>query len=714
MGSKERISGGETGDVDKQRLIEALEKINRIAPGELCALSVEDVGILIAFVAGREAAGALSSAERRLHDRIRKAVEQWRRCPPNPPGVPGRENRSQYALRAAIDKVLGEDFDSLTADETALLRATHAGVTQRKKKDKQSKRLAHILTKVVAALDARGAMVQEAPLFSTYEAAATEATRSSGRTNRIDPDAEFRNKVPSPVSLLDGIVTQVNARVFEYKGETIVEGNLPNDVLLRVMGGGLTVNGLATGHAVVDGDIHVAGNAQGGTLISRHGDIRVDRALLGVSLIAKRGDVHCAYAESPRTLFAWDALTIEGALVGGRAYASALAVKDEISGAEVHCCGAVHAGAMRASSLGTNVIVLRRQLTCDDYGRPTDEDTQNRRRRLTQLELEISATTIMYRFTRMLIQGCYRTALFYLLGGANNAQKLLELQGLQAKSLHLRQLLVLIEGIAPHFEALVHPERAAQEQDTEEVQSETLQALKYLKEEIQLFPDEYGPVHRRYLLDRCKQIESLLIQLSTARDQSDTSWREGLERAQARWLGVLRDCERDIEVLRQTTLLDPTLMRRLDAQPEELQDFLKKQRDYFLAQGSQEELKRAQSPLLRLLELAAGRYERNVEAAVSRVKLYEVEAASLRDALEEDAAVRFGAGENTCFVQSEWFDEGTVISATDDRRTGIDAPVAETIAVSAGSAGPGLYRLANGQIRRESHHPSKTAASTSR
>lgn len=711
MGRVGRLFRGELGHVDKQRLIEALEKITRMAPGELCGLSVEDVGILLAFLSGRESQANLTATERRLHDRIRKAIERWRSCPPTPPGVPGRENRSQYALRLAIDKVLDENFDSLTANETALLRATHAGVTQRKKKDEQNKRLAHILTKVVAALDARGATVQHAPLFSTFEEAATEVTRQSGRTNHVDPDAAFRDKVHSPVSLLDGIVTQLNARVFEYKGDTVVDGNLPNDVLLRVVGGGLTVHGLATGHAIVDGDIRVDGNVQGGTLISRNGAIQVDRVLLGASLIAKSGDINCNYAESPRTLFAWDALTIDGALVGGRTYAATVNVKEEISGAEVHSCGAVQAGAVRTAAM-PSVVVLRRQLTCDDYGRPTDEDTHNRRRRLTQLELEISSATNIYRFTRMLIQGCYRTALFYLLGGASNAQKLLELQGLQAKSLHLRQLLVLIEGVAPHFEALVDPERTGRDEDTEEVQAETLQALKYLKEEIQLFPDEYGAVHRRYLLDRCKQCESLLVQLSDARDQHGADWRERLEHAQGRWHGVLRDCERDIEVLQQATLLDPALMQQLDTQPEGLQEYLKTQRDHFLSQGTQDELKRAQSPLLRLLEQAAGRYERNVEAAVSRVKLYQIEAASLRAALAEDAAVRFGAGDNTCYVKSGWFDEGTVITASDDRRKGIDAAVAESIAVSASSTGPGLYRLVNGQVRRETQRQKKTAEPT--
>ena len=136
--------------MDKSQLQAVLARINAAPIGGEVPLTVEDAGLLHAFVTVRQRAGDLSARERALLNRVIGVLKAWKQ-----PGETdeGSQRRQQMLLRKAIDKAQQNLWPAMHADEVALLQSTRQMLDGLVSKSKGNERLLALLNDLLKRYD---------------------------------------------------------------------------------------------------------------------------------------------------------------------------------------------------------------------------------------------------------------------------------------------------------------------------------------------------------------------------------------------------------------------------------------------------------------------------------------------------------------------------------------------------------------------------------
>jgi hypothetical protein len=352
-------------------------------------------------------------------------------------------------LREAISKVQESRFDSVTEEEIKLIRATHDIFAKRNiNKTDPSIRLMSLLQSTLTILDEHQhelTGIKDNSIFNTASPTASGSQPTTVTNNLMAEDA-FEDIQLTSMRTIEEIELDINVRIFEYDGETIISGDILSNVLVKVTNGGITINGFVSGYVVVDNNINIHGNIQVGGLITNTGFITLERSLMGATLISKSGSINCDHLESPEGVFAWDALTIQGPCLGGISTSENIIVEGKITSTELRTCGHIQAQCLNTSSRSQTIICLLNNISCEDYNRKLNEQLKDKSRQVAELNKNIISAKEADQHTYYLIHNAYRTGLFYLLGGIESANTAVDLQGKQVKALYLRQLVAFAES----------------------------------------------------------------------------------------------------------------------------------------------------------------------------------------------------------------------------------------------------------------------------
>ena len=446
----------------------------------------------------------------------------------------------------------------------------------------------------------------------------------------------------------------------------------------------------------------IKGNVQGGVIVSTHGDIEVERALVRSRLIAKTGNVRCQHIEDADCVFAWQTIAVSGAVLGGRLYGAAIRVGEKVSSGELHSCGQIDAPTFEVASRTAPIICLRKRLTCMDYGRSIDEATTARQKRVRQLQGQMELAEASNQFAQQLIHSSFRTALFYLVGKVENAQMVYDLQGLQLRSLYLRELIVIAESVGNFYGALI--DEAREDTDSAEVfRKDALRTLRRIRKSVEGLPAEFGPSHRLYLLSRCEQFRAMADQIHQEylRASGHDGTRDLLRNTLNEWWRILSGCESDIEDIVRRCSISPDLLGRMNGDAEELEALLAELVLQRVSGPDVEGRKRAQSPLLRILQDQVERYRRGVVQNQDLINAAREELDATREALAENSAVLYGdALPGDCCVQSKAFGRGVIVTTSVRRTEGTHADRGEVIVISEDIQRPTTFKLTNRTIQR--------------
>ena len=701
--------------MDKASLAAALEKIQSHSQEQPCTLAPEESKSLHVFVDSREKAPDLSEKEKNLLKKILAVLRAEDEVASSNGDKKELERRSRNTLRDAIDKAKAGNWQELSRAEIGLMRDTRKTLESRgDKATDKDKRLIGIFNTVLAKYDEfvaahpESAIEDEDSPSDTDEPGENENSSARSSTadvvNTLDAKTAFSDKIKSHMSVLEDVRVDINVRAFEFEGETLLNGDVPTDVLLQIRDGGITVEGLVSGNVVASGDVTIKGNVQGGTVISKGGSISLKRGMLNSMLIAKKGSVTCQHLETPSCVFAWDTLSVEEAVLGGSISARTIHVAGKIASGKIHSCGEVSVGSFEIAQNAAPVVCLLDSLNCEDYLRTFDTTTSERRLRLEQLDINIETATHMDKFTNQLIKNSYRTALFYLLGGVKSAMLASGLQGLNTLSVFLRQILSVAESVVKYYRSAPAPAEDEHRKEGDKFRDENIEALKIVRKEVEGLPDEFGSTNRRYLLDRCIRLNAMILKLHREylELRAESYLRGVFNTSLTEWRGSLGTCDREIRTTIQKFGLESQVLERIESEHDSLSQMLEEVIQEKLQSDYSEDVQRARSPLVRILQEAAARNARSIEKSGKLAREAREERDKIREELREDSAVLFGDSKpGACFVRAKNFARGTVLTTKRGDVEGFDSNLGKVIVIVDDVTNETTFILEGQLIRRQ-------------
>jgi signal transduction histidine kinase len=697
--------------MDKTVLQAVLAKINAAPADAAVPLSSEEAGLLDAFVAVRQKSGELNERERALLARVGRVLAAWKALSPH---TEDRDRRQQWTLRRALDRALQDKHAVLNSEELYLLQSTQQSLASKAELSKADERMLRMLEETLHR-------------YRIHQAAMDEAASSSPRSfpygdgqawadligavpperatplNRLQAGDYFHGVTPAPVEFVGGCQVAMTVRTFEVTGPTHITGDVPSDVLLRVKQGSVTIEGFVTGHIVADGDIIIEGNAQGGWVVATRGSIVLHKALVGARVVAEGGAVWCTSVESAAHVYGWKGVAVHTSALSTQLAGRSVWVGEKLGGTVVEVCGPVAARAVESANQAPSVLCLQHEICSEVYGRYITDDMRAMRRTVGLHERSIESSTRLARFVRRLNQNCYRTAIFYVVGGVDAASVAAEFQDLQGLALHLDELTEIGETVARYYERVFAAGSTIGPEDVDFFTSEMAKSLAYLSQQAETMAREFQS-RQHSVITQC--IESCARSLRFVHKHAGTA------RGQTHFREVFLSHIRDWQALRaKTTKRVEDLMTRFDVPPE-LLERVQRESDT-LDQLLQEVLfaaksdaasgatTHAQPALIRVLLATVERNRKSIHTVQGHVDLARHEAARLRTQLAEMTVVQFADPRpGAVYVEAEQYEPGTVITTALELRQGIDGTLREVIVIGRPPENATRFVLEKNVLRR--------------
>ena len=328
-----------------RRLIEHIISL----PDELLpSLSIQDAAIChLCLIKGRVGIEGIPGAER-----IQSRIDQWLgTARPIPRWSEGR--RTQTLLRELIERVQADAVDAMTRDELELMEAVYAFAVSAQ----YSESFEHIRQLVAPIRPRIAACLAKLPPVAGLPTL-------SKRYLIVLPEDVLRAP-PRDIRVLAGVQLHARGPVLAHSGHVRVLGDVPDGTTLVVEHADCVVDGCVLGRVAVSGSCEIAENISG-VVISRNGDIRAANAVDNSFVVAKRGRVYCRRLTGARLVFAGDALHVAENVSRSCLFSPSVIVDGVLNSGHVHA--SVSISAARFGADGAINLVLRRGLSCRDYG----------------------------------------------------------------------------------------------------------------------------------------------------------------------------------------------------------------------------------------------------------------------------------------------------------------------------------------------------------
>ncbi len=371
--------------------------------------------------------------------------------------------RSNNALRAAIDVFLVSDFARVPPCDVQLLQATLARLQQMDESGDGSTNQARLAQLIMKCLENYNAWIVEHPPETVVPVKADYIIDSPPPTETLAPEEPvdssdggitldiqgLLSRADQRVSIteLEGTAIAANLRPVVIEGALFVDGDIPEDLLLTVEGGGVTIAGSVSGYVIADGDISVRGNALGGWMFSRQGTIQSSRVLASATAIAPRGNITVESVESAALLYCGKGCSVDGDASSLVVYANKFTVGGTVKKAMIYIRNRFDAGAVEVNPREETKVQFRAAQSCLDFGRPIPAAAVAGLRQITRLNYRNVVMADLLRFLETERINIARARIYLAKTGKESEAILSDLRGGHAIHAAIQVLLGVTEAI---------------------------------------------------------------------------------------------------------------------------------------------------------------------------------------------------------------------------------------------------------------------------
>ncbi|GMW02006.1 MAG: hypothetical protein AMXMBFR84_31420 [Candidatus Hydrogenedentota bacterium] len=332
-----------------ERLIEHLAALDS---GSLSRATLQDVAVSFAWYNSYPP----DSAEFTKWSVIPSRVETWIAAT-RTETAPTEGRRHQWVIRDLADVLRDAGATRLETDELNFLAVVYE-LAERASAGGAFDRIRSLLSEYIAAI--RLCLANEPPV--------QPGLPSLGKRLHVVSEADLQSAKLRDIQVFAGLPIPHRGPVYANRsGHVKVLGSVPEECMLVVENGSCSVDGFIMGKLAVTRHCEVRENISG-VVVTRMGDVRARNIIMPAVVVSKWGRIHCRRAEFPDRVFAGKEIHVEENVVMGRYFSPAIRVRGEIQGGEFHLSRLIAASQFRATDTRPLSIVIKRELTCSDYG----------------------------------------------------------------------------------------------------------------------------------------------------------------------------------------------------------------------------------------------------------------------------------------------------------------------------------------------------------
>lgn len=489
---------------------------------------------------------------------------------------------------------------------------------------------------------------------------------TQGSIREVKVEELFNDKPRKAVNAIGGIRTRITVRQAEVSGSVQINGDIPEECLLVVKNGNAKINGMVFGHLLATGDITVTENVQGGWIVSTRGDISVDRILVGTHVVSMTGDVACSAMEFADTAFAWKGMSVSGDVIGGTILAGNIKVDGKVAGAELHSIGSIEVSEFEVASRGKTVVCLRDVITCNEYGHPLEGSPLALKRSMGKSRYQAEISEGLIKNLEKDSQDCFRTMLYYLIGGTEKTVVVQSLRSAQSEAIYIDQLVVTAQSLRDSLQSVMASgSESALKEEVAIIANECVAAINTIRSTASNSSIKFSANRQERFMVACRSAETAISGICKAQvcqeDLSNTM--KLIVALLVQWRGSYRTLLREIDEIVTEFGMDSASSRRIEAEPESLERTLNATLEKTKSNPNGQRAKRARQPVMRLMQKNVERNHRNIEVWTKKLEEAQKEIANAQTLLTREALVLFGYSEHgKNYVTANAFSEGVAIT----------------------------------------------------
>ncbi len=442
---------------------------------------------------------------------------------------------------------------------------------------------------------------------------------------RIVTTNDIRKAASKEVDPFAGIDLGYQGPTFFSTGLTKVLGDLPDGCAVVVDEGDCAVAGRVLGNLAASDSCDVLA-AISGAVIAQRGDIRGGKALNASTIISKEGSIHLQAAETPRMIYAYRQVAIDEDMISGTLLGHDVKVVGTLTGGRIQITGTMEAAHFSITEQRSLAIVLRRSLSCQDYGEVLHAEARRMLASVTAFRQRLNNLERITEITEREADEYAGNTLLFLLGEDNSSERMQRIQ-------KLRRRIAFIDRLSEGAQSLVQvlEEYLGAEEDNERSLHDARTLLEELERELMLLAAE-GTIDRDLYNERETVLSmgyTLLRKTLTRKESFDTlqSLLKNSEMLQEKRKQIEEMVEQQ-EAFLQKLLGRAAILERARAKrsrPEVLQQLVKASRE----RTTPEPLRR------RFNDRYVKLMQRNIENRLSRVAGYKVSRLELESRIHQ-------------------------------------------------------------------------------
>lgn len=285
---------------------------------------------------------------------LQQRAQEWASIV-QPPERPTEGSRQQPLLRQMIEELQQGHVDKLHEDERTFLRAAFKLMNSAMDRA-QFKRPLELLAPFAEDMGVQRDSEHPADSLANLRRRVAMVT-----------EADIKQAPTMEIRKFAGVDVAFRGKVLRHRGSLKVVGSVPDSCAVVVEEGSCYVNGFVQGKIAVTGNCEVR-ETIAGMVVSSQRAVRARGLINPAIVIAKTGRVSCSMAQAPKLVYAGSQIRVADSAVQGCYYAPRIRVEQSTEGGEWHISGAMRCGLFRHTESRPLKLVLRRSLSCLDYG----------------------------------------------------------------------------------------------------------------------------------------------------------------------------------------------------------------------------------------------------------------------------------------------------------------------------------------------------------
>lgn len=412
-----------------------LEHVIALPPEKLRTVSVEDMALCAAWFDSYRG----EPAKREPYKLIRQLLDRWVHDA-IVDETPTEGVRQQPLLRMLIDHVQQDGVDTLLRDELDFLYFLWGLIQRTNVRDCFAKPHSLLKAHMTAIGNRREDLAPVAGLVNLGERIGVYTAN------------ELRRAPAGEEKAFGGVKLAVHGPVLTHEGDAKIIGGVPEGCSVVIEEGACSVNGPVLGNLAATNGCDVLEDIAG-VVIARRGDVRARNILEGVTAISKEGAVICSAAQEPKLVYGSHEIRIRGNAEGGVYLGRNVVVNEDVVGAEVHVSGQAQARVWRPSEERPMSIVLRRALSCEDYGEVLCLEARRMLADASKLRRQMTSITNISELVQREADEYAGGILLYILGEDESEEQTQKLQWLHRRTAFVDRLITGARSLVMAMEA---------------------------------------------------------------------------------------------------------------------------------------------------------------------------------------------------------------------------------------------------------------------